>query len=437
MSVKTFLRRIVSGRAGPRTGPGHRDGSHEPEPAATGLSDAAFIDAAYWLLLGRPADDLRRVELTRLLELGHSRDSILLSLIGPTEFRLRHSELTRSEPSPGHDGALERGLATLGGDAAFVEACYACILSREADAAGRDAYLAGLRAGQPRHVVAHAMLSSTEFTDRYRLHCPAGGVIPRDVQLCELANPAKWDNPEWISVLEDLQLPAKAKLAMHRKAYEFTQAVWGLQRLGALGETTSVLSVGAGHESLAYWLANHAARVIATDLYEGDWRTVGAAEGDLRVVTHPEEFAPFPYRRERLRFLQMNGRHLAFRDASFDVAYSLSSIEHFGGWAGARQAVEEMARVVRPGGLVVIATEWAVAGPPRHEVFAPDEVRALVDVPGLELVEPIDDRVWTRNEGAAVDLRRNPYETPHMLVRIDDTDFTSVMLFLRKRLGDV
>jgi homoserine O-acetyltransferase len=66
-------------------------------------------------------------------------------------------------------------------------------------------------------------------------------------------------------------------------------------------------------------------------------------------------------------------------------------------------------------------------------LYGPDQVRALVDVPGLELVEPIDDRVWVRNEGAAVDLRRNPYETPHMLVRIDDTIFTSVMLFLWKR----
>ena len=32
----------------------------------------------------------------------------------------------------------------------------------------------------------------------------------------------------------------------------------------------------------------------------------------------------------------------------------------------------------------------------------------------------------------AVDLVANPFETPHMLVRIEDTVFTSVLAFLRK-----
>jgi SAM-dependent methyltransferase len=193
--------------------------------------------------------------------------------------------------------------------------------------------------------------------------------------------------------------------------------------------------VGAGHESLAYWLANRVRLVIAADLYPGAWQSSGASEGDARVLQHPEEFAPFAYRRDHLRFLQMDGRGLAFRDGTFDVAYSLSSIEHFGGWPGARIAVEEMTRVLVPGGLLVIATEWHVSGPPRpgEDIFEPEQVRALVDLPSLELVEPIDDRVWHRYAGQPVNLRLNRYETPHMLVEIDGTVFTSVLMFLRKR----
>ena len=64
---------------------------------------------------------------------------------------------------------------------------------------------------------------------------------------------------EWRAVMHSLRLPAEKKLAMHRKAYEFTQTAWGLQRLGALTEGDGperALSVGAGHESLGYWLAN-------------------------------------------------------------------------------------------------------------------------------------------------------------------------------------
>jgi SAM-dependent methyltransferase len=130
----------------------------------------------------------------------------------------------------------------------------------------------------------------------------------------------------------------------------------------------------------------------------------------------------------------MDGRRLAFRDGAFDVAYSLSSIEHFGGFAGAREAVEEMVRVLKPGGVLALATEWRVSGPSGalEGIFEPSEVRALIDMPSLDLVEPIDDRVWRRYETTPVDLRRNRYETPHMLLSIDGTVFTSVMLFLRK-----
>lgn len=426
---------MTSHAAGPQSTPNPRepDPLRHAGPAGWALDDPdGFVRAAYWLLLGRAPEPSRLADLTGYLQRGQPRAWVLLGVMGPLEFRERYNRLLAAPDDGQGDAVLENALQALGANAAFVEAAYACILGRPGDPDGCATYTALLDRGTPRSVVAHALLRSDEFAGRYRELCPASGVVPRDVQLCELANPAKWDNPEWMAVLEELQLPAGTRLAMHRKAYEFTQAAWGLRRLGALHDSASVLSVGAGHESLAYWFANQAASVIGIDLYHGEWRSIGSAEGDVRVVTHPEEFAPFAYRRDRLRFLQMDGRALAFRDETFDVAYSLSSVEHFGGWPGARRAVEEMARVVRPGGTIVLATEWCVSGPPHGEVFQPDEVRALVAVPGLELIEPIDDRVWRRNEGAIVDLHHNPFQVPHMLLKVGETVFTSVVVFLRK-----
>jgi SAM-dependent methyltransferase len=132
----------------------------------------------------------------------------------------------------------------------------------------------------------------------------------------------------------------------------------------------------------------------------------------------------------------MDGTHLTFSDATFDVAYSLSSIEHFGGVPGARQAVAEMARVLRPGGICVVATEWHLEGPPGVEVFSGDDVHAILDMPGLRLVQPIDDRVWQRYESHVVDLDHNALETPHMLVRKTGTVFTSVVAFLERTTGE-
>ena len=390
-----------------------------------------FIDASYWLLLGRAPDEHGR-EMGRRLESGQPRETVPRALISSTEFRFRYADLTDGLSSPQRLARIDATLDTLGTDQQYLHYCYECVLGRVADDGGFAWYLSELARGVPRSTALWTMLTGEEFAARYAEICPGGGRLPADVQLCELANPAKWDNPEWMAVLRELKLPAEHRLAMHRKAYEFTQTVWGLRRLGALTDTTRIVSVGAGHEALLYWLANQAGWVLATDLYQGAWQSEGSLEGDIRVLAHPEEFAPFEYRRDRLRFLQMNGTALGLRTATFDVAYSLSSIEHFGGLAGARAAVEEMARVVRPGGLVVVATEWLVRGPVRDEVFTPADVAHLFNVPSLELVEPIDGRVWQRYDATPVNLAANPFETPHMLVRIEDTVFTSVLAFLRR-----
>lgn len=399
-------------------------------------TDEEFLDAMYWIVLGRPLDEeWRRIRL-RHFELGQSRESTVHALFASSEFRARYHAIIEPDGVASDNEALESGLRTLGRSTAFLEACYVCLFGRRPDAEGEAYWRFRLdQEAASRMGVVHAFLRSEEFANRYRELSPSGGAVPVDVQLCELANPAKWDNPDWRRVLEGLRLPADRKPAMHRKAYEFTQTAWGLNRLGALHESAVVLSVGAGHESLAYWLANRVRTIIATDLYPGDWEASAGSEGDARVLKHPEEFAPFDYRRSHLTFLQMDGRKLAFRDGAFSVVYSLSSVEHFGGWSGARQAVEEMARVLAPGGVLALATEWRVSGPMAREegIFEPEDVRTLIDVPSLELVEPIDDRVWHRYAARPVNLKLNRYETPHMLVEIDGTVFTSVMMFLRKR----
>jgi len=418
MPLKGFLRRSP------------RNGSPAP-PSSVEASPERIVELCYWVILGRAPDTHSREHVKRLAQ-NQPLESVVRALLSSLEFRCRHFDLTAGSTTESVLAPIEPHLAALGSDAAFLESCYHLLLGRAPDPPGLEWHSAELARGVRRSTAVWTMLNSDEFASRYHALAPDRGEVPCDIQLCELANPAKWDNPDWLAVLKELRLPAEHKLSMHRKAYEFTQTIWGLQRLRALTDSASVLSVGAGHEAPAYWLANRVAHVVATDLYQGAWQTEGALEGDIDVVSNARAFAPFEYRRNRLRFLQMDGTALAFRDGVFDIAYSLSSIEHFGGWPGARRAVEEMARVVRPGGVVVVATEWAVSGPPLQEVFQPDEVHRLLDLPGLQLVEPIDDRVWQRYHAVPVDVRRNCFETPHMLISLDGTVFTSVIVFLRR-----
>jgi SAM-dependent methyltransferase len=401
-----------------------------PSPPAT---PDAFIHEAFWIVLARAPSaeelpDLRGVHA----ETGDA--GVLRRLLSSPEFHLIFSGW-RDDIGIGKDPvAHEAGLRSIGPADHFVNRAYQLLLGRDADEAGRAHYVEALAAGEARRQVVRILVVSDEFEARYTpiASQQGGGFVPRDVQLCELANPAKWDNPDWLRLLRSLQVLPHHKLAMHRKSYEWTQLLFGLERLGRLGDDVSVLSVGAGHECVLYWLANRVGRVVATDTYEGRWQDEGALEGDARVVDRPEHYAPFPYREDRLRFQRMDGRQLAFERDTFDVVYSLSSIEHFGGFAGAQAAVTEMARVLKPGGVLVVATEYILAGPPHDEAFAPEDIRALFDGSGLRLVEPIDDRVYQRHDYRPVDLRRNLHQRPHMVVEIDGTRFTSVMAFLIK-----
>ena len=385
--------------------------------------DAAFIEQAYWIVLNRPPsplelDDQRRHPL--------NSDQVTLSrgLLQSTEFRRLRTAWKDGQETHTDPAALEQALLRLGTNEFFVERVYESLLARKADDGGKQHYVQVLANGERRTNVARAMALSDEFAVRWT-------AVPYDTQLCELANPAKWDNPEWMELLRSLGL-SDDRFSMHRKPYELTQFIYGCQRLGALTEQADVVSIGAGHEIVLYWLANRVNRVVATDLYEGYWTERRGREGDPSVLDRPDDFAPFPYRQDRLTFMKMDGRQLDFPDNSFDIAYSLSSIEHFGGMEGASQTIREMARVLKPGGILALATEYALAGPRGEDVFQPEEIHALVQQSGLELVEPIDEQVWKRYTTAPVDVVHDPYRTPHMVVHVFDTVFTSVMLFLRK-----
>lgn len=400
------------------------------------MPDLSIVDRAFLMLLWREPGERERRETARAIEAGQSVAELVSRIIASSEFRLVFEGLSDGvvdvlRPTRELNSALER----LGSHDEFIARAYELILGRPADPSGGTYYVQQLERGMLRTMCLKTLLLSDEFAVRLKALSPEHGFVPRDIQLCELANPAKWENPDWRALLKSLQVVPADRLSMHRKGYEFTQLLFGLSQLEALQPGARVLSVGAGHEPVLYWLANRVGTVIATDMYGGVWQQAGAQEGDERVFESPEDFAPFPYRTERLLFLRMDGRALAFRDDSFDIVYSLSSIEHFGGYEGARECVAEMARILRPGGVLALATEYCLSGPPHHEAFQPAEVHRLLAHRRLRLVQPIDESVWRRYQYVPVDLRVNPYQAPHMVVRDGESIFTSVMAFLRKQNG--
>lgn len=335
----------------------------------------------------------------------------------------------------------------------FLRSAYRLALDREPDPVGLAFYAERLERGDmTRGHVLLALVQSYEFELRHALtplHSFFLDPVPfgspeafarfvksppfQGAQLNELLNPCKWLDAEWRSLAAQIPSVPLSLPHMHRKGYEWVQALFGLRRLGRIGEQTDVLGVGSGHEPIVYWMANHCRSMTATDLFEGGWTADGAREGDPDVIEHPEKYQPFPYRKDRLTFRRMDGRALQFPSASFDVVFSLSSIEHFGGKQGSARAMAEMGRVLRPGGIAVVATEYVLNGRPHPEYFDERDLASYVIEPGgLQLVQEISllaPRVLLERP---LRFPQELYRVPHLSLTDGEAVWTSIVLFLEK-----
>lgn len=216
--------------------------------------------------------------------------------------------------------------------------------------------------------------------------------------------------------------------------------------LGTLRDDASVLGVGAGHEATIYWLTTQVGRVVATDLYEAedDW---SETDSSAEMLTDPGRFWDGPWNPDRLEVRSMNALELDFPDDSFDAVFSSSSIEHFGGFREIRRSIEEIYRVLRPGGVAALATEFRIrgAGHGWPGVFLFDEaaLRAtLLDGIWWDPATPLETRVSDETLRAPVDLQEALAEPraqvqvwsqyPHIVLQQGPYLFTSVHVAMVK-----
>ncbi len=300
----------------------------------------------------------------------------------------------------------------------------------------RPGWLYGVDYGDKMAIPAYMLAGATGTLRHSSLRLPATTPGPSRFsrRLCKLCDINDWHGEDWLSILDEMGLGyQRGSQKRHRKAWEWVYGVYGLKQLGMLHEGVSALGVGAGTEHVLFYLANHLGHVLATDIYgEGSFADSTAPPG---MLDHPESFAPFPYRHDRLSTRYMDGRRLDLPDDSFDVAFSFSSIEHFGGHMAAAESLREMGRVVRPGGVVVITTELVVNGVSHQEFFLPDQIyRNLIEPSGLRLIEDIDFSLSEETLSALVNAGHVGWEEiiPHVLIRYGDIVWTSIALFLEK-----
>jgi SAM-dependent methyltransferase len=138
----------------------------------------------------------------------------------------------------------------------------------------------------------------------------------------------------------------------------------------------------------------------------------------------------------------MNGMDLKFASNSFDFAFTLSSIEHFGSRENIKKAMSEIYRVLKPGGVLCLATELILNNAHHPEYFTLDEFKKYI----LESTE-----IKFKLVGGDLDLRisrslvMNPVEldveknlnvSPHIVLKSGNVIWTSVICVLQKEMVD-
>lgn len=270
-------------------------------------------------------------------------------------------------------------------------------------------------------------------------------------KLCELAD---FSDPELSELIRDIFASDREHFGEphfptgreYRKYWEVAMTARAFRALGVLRDDARVLGVGAGREATIYWLTRHVGEVVATDLYRTE-DTWSERDSSADMLSDPGRYWDGEWNLERLTVRHMDALQLEFEDESFDGIFSSSSIEHFGDFPDVRRSVEEMFRVLRPGGVLALATEFRLEGDrigyPGLLRFDEPELRALL-LDGLwwDPATPMQLKISDETRVTAVEMAeaiadqqagiRGWSRYPHLVLRHEQFLWTSVHVALVK-----
>jgi len=251
----------------------------------------------------------------------------------------------------------------------------------------------------------------------------------------KIANISDLCNKEWKGIVNELQSSfSLTEENFHRKNWEFIQILYILKQTGALFPENRGLAIGAGREVILYYLTYKIREIIGIDLYEGYFQ---GGEDLSDVPEHPQKYLPFPYNEKRLKLMKMDALDIDFKNESFDFVFSASSIEHFGSNRKIFKSSEEIYRVLKPGGLLIITTELKLnklgKNIPNTKIFKLEKLINLFEKTGFRLYKKnIDIKIEKEMLDNWVKLSAEINKLPHVILRYFTTIFSSFSLVLIK-----
>ena len=234
--------------------------------------------------------------------------------------------------------------------------------------------------------------------------------------------------------IEIMEIISQLQQSFTRRSWEWANAVVAMRRFGKLSNNSKAIGIASSTEPLLFYLANNINHVYATDLYDSTRYMYTPSD----FPENPKKYAPFPYKEDALTVLRMDATNLEFPSESFHIAFSISSIEHFGGKNHSRalRSLKEVERVLKTGGIAVITTEYILNEKDHPEFFNRSTIydNLINKLQKLQLVEPLDLRITSKTLDTAIGLCDEVDNThPHIVVRYGDILLTSIMLVFQKQ----
>ena len=141
-----------------------------------------------------------------------------------------------------------------------------------------------------------------------------------------------WQNPAFAKLATELEVLNKEH-GQGAPTMRFWEQIRAIAFLGWLGDK-NILDVGTREAVVPLYLVRQGATVTCVDVDTSS------------VIEAP-----------RITIQQADARWLPFEDNTFDHAISTACLKHIPGW-GDREAVREMLRVVKPGGLLALSFDY-------------------------------------------------------------------------------
>ena len=180
------------------------------------------------------------------------------------------------------------------------------------------------------------------------------------------------------------------------KQWENALSLIVLEDFHKLNSESSLICIGAGTEDTLFYFAEFAKLIVAIDQY--DKETVWSDVAPREFLRDPNSYNPYG-ETSNLLAISADATDLPLPSNFFDGAFSCGSIEHFGGLDKANEALRELSRVLKIGGIASISTEYRLRGPNDKYSWGEDTFlfswvdiqEKLLEGTGLELVDELEN----------------------------------------------